>query len=96
MILMSVPDAARWIRSDYLALPGLSLTRDQAQRLYSLDGVVCDGVLAALVDVRFLHRTQDGRYVRADQAPGGGLAHGSQSRRPGSGGSAGVARRRAA
>jgi hypothetical protein len=67
MTLIPVTDAARSIRNDYLALPRLSLTRDQTRRLYGLDPVVCDGVLAALVDVRFLERTGDGRYVRADR-----------------------------
>ncbi len=64
MALNLVSDAARSIRDDYMTLPGLSLTRNQARRLYSLDPVVCDGVLAALVDVRFLEQTNDGRYVR--------------------------------
>jgi hypothetical protein len=66
MTLIPVSEAVRWIRTEYLQLPGLSLTRDQAQRLCALDPVVCAGVLDALVDIRFLERTTDGRYVRAD------------------------------
>ena len=79
MTLMLAPDAARSIRDDYLALPGLSLTRNQVRRLYSLDAVVCDGVLAALVDVRFLLRTGDGRYVRANSASSRGARPASRS-----------------
>ncbi len=56
------------IRSDYVALPGLRLTAGQVQRLYALDMLMCEAVLAALVDVRFLTLTEDGRYVRRDRA----------------------------
>ncbi len=62
--MRSVHDAARAIRDEYLELPGLRLTNQQVQRLYALDGVTCDAVLAALVDVEFLARASDGRYVR--------------------------------
>lgn len=62
--MRSVHEAARAIRGEYLELPGLRLTTQQVQRLYSLDGVTCEAVLAALVDVEFLARTADGQYVR--------------------------------
>ena len=57
------------IRSEYLEIPGLHLTRPQVQRLWSLDALTCDALLEALVDVSFLRRTHAGAYVRAD---GGG------------------------
>jgi hypothetical protein len=60
---------ADWIhlvRSEYLEIPGLHLTRNQVQRLWGLDTVMCDALLEALVDVRFLRRTHAGAYVRAD------------------------------
>jgi hypothetical protein len=63
---------AEWIqlvRSEYLEIPGLHLTRNQVQRLWGLDTAMCDALLEALVDVRFLRRTHAGAYVRAD---GGG------------------------
>jgi hypothetical protein len=59
-------DWTRLVRAEYLEVPGLDLTRDQAQRLWGLDRVACDQVLAALVESRFLRRTRDNRYLRAD------------------------------
>jgi hypothetical protein len=52
------------IQSEFRELPGLQLTVAQAQRLWDLDRSVCDALLAALVDVRFLARTPDGVFVR--------------------------------
>lgn len=52
------------IQGEYRQLPGLRLTRSQAQRLWHLDRVVCDGLLLALVDARFLSRAPDGTFVR--------------------------------
>jgi len=42
------------IQGEFLEMPGLRLTVRQAQRLWNLDQVVCESLLAALVDVRFL------------------------------------------
>ena len=44
----------------------LHLTAKQAQRLWNLDPAVCDGLLNALLAVRFLRRTSTGAYARAD------------------------------
>ncbi len=54
----------RRIRSEYLESPGLSLTREQAKRLWALDAAECDSLLAALLDAGFLRRTGQGRYIR--------------------------------
>jgi len=62
--MRSAQEAARAIRDEYLQLPGLRLTREQLQRLYSLDSLTCEAILSALVDVGFLARTPEGRYVR--------------------------------
>jgi hypothetical protein len=59
-------DWTRLVRAEYLEVPGLVLTRDQAQRLWGLERAACDQVLAALVESRFLRRTRDNRYLRAD------------------------------
>jgi len=67
-ITLDIP-LARWlrlIRAEFLEMPGLRLTRTQAQRLWNLDAKACDAVLSALVNVRFLRRTDNGAYVRAD------------------------------
>ena len=67
MMIVPVPHLARAIRAEYLELPGLSLTRSQVQRLFSIDVTMSEAILAALVDVQFLVRTETGRYVRADR-----------------------------
>jgi ABC-type uncharacterized transport system permease subunit len=67
MMTFTVQHLARAIRAEYLELPGLSLTRSQVQRLFSIDVTMTEAILAALVDVEFLVRTEAGRYVRADR-----------------------------
>ncbi|HOC16831.1 MAG TPA: hypothetical protein PKK95_01110 [Vicinamibacterales bacterium] len=52
------------IQGEFRELPGLRLTLAQAQRLWRLDKNVCDALLAALVDARFLARTADGAFIR--------------------------------
>jgi hypothetical protein len=54
------------IRAEFREMPGMQLTRAQAQRLWGLDSVRCDALLAALTDARFLKRTEQGAYTRAD------------------------------
>jgi hypothetical protein len=61
-----ITDWVQLIRAEYLEIPGLSLTKRQAQRLWGLDLVTSEAVLAALVDVKFLRRTCRDAYVRAD------------------------------
>ena len=52
------------IRGEYLEMPGLRLTFEQAQRLFGVDGTLCKGVLAALVEAKFLCVTPGGAYAR--------------------------------
>lgn len=47
-------------------MPGLRLTRWQAQKLWALDAGSCDRVLRVLVDRRFLTQITGGAYVRRD------------------------------
>jgi hypothetical protein len=54
------------VRAEFLEMPGLGLTPDQARRLLNLDRSLCDALLTALVDMNFLRRTSDGRYIRCD------------------------------
>ena len=63
-------DALRRVQGEYIEMPGLRLTIAQAQRLWGLDRAVCDALLGALVDAKFLFRTRDGAFVRADHAVG--------------------------
>lgn len=60
----SVPDVAAMIRSEYLEMPGLCLTRAQVQRYWVLDPAVCDRALEALVAAGVLRLTAAG-YVRS-------------------------------
>jgi hypothetical protein len=55
------------IRAEYLEIPGLHLTEPQAQRLWGLDSAATQALFSALLDVKFLKRTRQGGYVRADQ-----------------------------
>jgi hypothetical protein len=55
------------IEGEYLEMPGLRLTCDQAQRLWGLDRITCCDLLAELVSASFLTRTIDGHYARASE-----------------------------
>lgn len=63
---VSLADGLRIIRADYDEIPGLHLTNKQARRLWNLDPATCDALLNALVGVKFLRRTDNGGYVRAE------------------------------
>ena len=65
---LSVGHVLHLIRSEYLEIPGLHLTRPQVERLWGLDAVTSDALLAALVDVQFLRQTRAGAYVRAQHS----------------------------
>ena len=54
----------RIIRGEYCEIPGLLLTRRDAQRLWHLDSVTCGALLEALEDAGFLRRTRRGAYVK--------------------------------
>lgn len=56
------------IRGEFIEMPGLRLTIEQASRLWHMDAATCAEVLVRLVGERFLMRTRNGAYVRADQA----------------------------
>jgi hypothetical protein len=59
------------IRAEYLEMPGLRLTRAQAQRLWGLDAETCLQFLEQLTSERFLDRSADGSYARlSDSATG--------------------------
>ena len=56
--------AIQTVRGEYLEIPGLLLTRAQVQRLWGFDQAVCDKVLDALLEMRFLQQTPGGAFVR--------------------------------
>lgn len=52
------------IRAEFLEMPGLSLTLDQAQRLCGVERAACQAILDALVEAKFLRIKADGSYAR--------------------------------
>ena len=54
------------VRSEYLEMPGLSLTPEQACCLWGVDASLGLQLLDRLVEHGFLARTDHGTYVRAD------------------------------
>ena len=52
------------LRAEFLEMPGLRLNVAQTQRLCGIDRALCQDVLDALVDVKFLRRNGDGTYSR--------------------------------
>jgi hypothetical protein len=55
----------RRIQSEFFEMPGLHLTKLQAQRLWSLDSQFCGQLLDALVSARILEKTPRDAYVLA-------------------------------
>ncbi len=55
------------IRGEFLEMPGLHLTLEQAARLWHIDAATCTAALGRLVAERFLVRTRTGAYKRAEQ-----------------------------
>jgi hypothetical protein len=63
--VMSVSELVRVVQAEYLEIPGLQLTKPQAQRLWGLDRFTCDALLDALVAAQFLRCNHRGAYVLA-------------------------------
>ncbi len=57
------------IRAEYLEMPGLNLTKKQAQRLWNLDAGLCEALLDVLITDQFLKQTPGGSYALADDGP---------------------------
>jgi len=52
------------VRSEFLEMPGLQLTPDQACRLWNLERETCLEVIQTLVAQAFLHWTASGAVAR--------------------------------
>lgn len=57
-------EASARIREEFGALPGLSLTAEQARLVFDLDREMCERILHALVAEGFLARTPQGAFTR--------------------------------
>ena len=53
----------RRVRAEFLEMPGLKLTIQQAQRLWGIDRATCEALIEELTACRFLARTRDGAFV---------------------------------
>ena len=65
---MRIDEVLQRIQGEFVEMPGLRLTAAQAQRLWGLERDVCNALLGALVDAKFLAQTRDGSFVRIDGA----------------------------
>lgn len=59
-------DWVRLIQSEFAEMPGLHLSKRQAERLWNLDSRSADALFSALEAAHFLKRTADDMYTRAD------------------------------
>ena len=59
------------VRGEYVEMPGLRLTFEQACRLWQLDGPTCGVVLQLLIAEGFLVRTTNGAFIATPTTPGG-------------------------
>jgi hypothetical protein len=59
-------DWVRLIQSEYAEMPGLHLSKRQAQRLWNLDSGSTDVIFNALEAANFLRRMPNDVYIRAD------------------------------
>jgi len=59
-------DWVRLIQSEFAEMPGLHLSKRQAQRLWNLDEQSADAIFGALEASNFLKRMPNDMYMRAD------------------------------
>lgn len=58
-----IDELVRRVQGEFLEMPGLRLTEQQARRLWGLDAEGCSAVLHVLVADHFLAETSDGNYM---------------------------------
>lgn len=63
-----IDEVLRRVQGEFMEMPGLQLTEAQARRLWGLDEASCCALLGALVDAKFLYRTQTGAFMRVERA----------------------------
>lgn len=54
------------VRGEFIEMPGLQLTMQQAARLWGMDIAACQHVIDVLVQSSFLRWTQTGKIARAE------------------------------
>ena len=68
------------IRAEYVEMPDMQLTLEQAQRLFGVERTLCETVFDALVNERFLRVKARGVYARVTD---GGISRPRDVPRPG-------------
>jgi hypothetical protein len=64
---MNLAMIARRVLAEFEEMPGMTLTRRQASRLFGLDEDVCRVVLDVLVDSAYLRETSAGRLALGER-----------------------------
>ena len=59
-------DLLQRVKAEFMEMPGLTLTYDQAVKLWACHPAVCREVLETLVASRFLARTRRAAFVRSE------------------------------
>ena len=57
------------IRAEFVEMPGLCVTSEQAQRLCGVERTLCQRMLDTLVEMKFLYVTPDGTYAQVTDGP---------------------------
>ena len=60
----ALDDVVRRVKGEYNEMPGMCVTRTQAQRLWGLDSATCELVLTTLLERGVVRRTLRGMYVK--------------------------------
>jgi hypothetical protein len=66
IVVENVCDWVQLIKSEYAEMPGLHLSKRQAQRLWNLDARSMELIFGALEAANFLKRMPNDVYIRAD------------------------------
>jgi hypothetical protein len=61
-------DAVTRARAEFMEMPGLQLTLEQAARLWHLERESCEAILSTLVQTGFLVRTARAAFARNSHA----------------------------
>ena len=60
----ALDDVLSRVKGEYNEMPGMCVTRMQAQRLWGLDSTTCELVLTTLIERGVVRRTSRGMYVK--------------------------------
>lgn len=61
----ALDDVLNRVKAEYNEMPGMCVTRLQAQRLWGLDSATCERVLTTLLERGVVRRTLRGMYVKS-------------------------------